>query len=478
MGAEERGDHVDGDPLGDPPGDAQHPQLGVEVEPVARLHLDGRDPAGRQRRGPGRRRRRAARRRTRRGWPAPWRRCRRPRPRCPRSRRPASRCSHSPARSPPNTRWVWQSTSPGVTSRPPADQVTAGRGLRRPRRRRARPRRCARPPPRWPRRPAVSVISRSHISAPRRWPPAARRPRRSPCGRRPRTTWRPATTTSVTSAAVAAATSIGTGSSGSTPASRTPSSPTAHRSAGSPGRSAAPAVAAASSAPGLVEAPAAGGQPLVQLDRAGLLEQVDDRVRVAADAQRAAGGGQRRGGADAVGQVALGGGAQAGGRAARPQQGDVAGGHVGAVHGRGGRAEHAVVVGQLGGRAAGGGQAGLVLGRLLGQVQVERHRRGRGPRRPRRPATPGSTARTLWTAAPTVTSGWAAATFSARAAQPLDVAVAEPALHRVERPRPRTRPAGSRCRAAPAGCRPAGPPRTRRRPCPPGGAGSGTRGRW
>ena len=54
-----------------------------------------------------------------------------------------------------------------------------------------------------------------------------------------------------------------------------------------------------------------GAQPLVQLHRPGLLEQVDHRVAVAAEAQRAAGVGQRPGRPDPVGQIPFGGGAEA-----------------------------------------------------------------------------------------------------------------------------------------------------------------------
>src|SRR6266496_2203688 len=128
-------------------------------------------------------------------------------------------------------------------------------------------------------------------------------------------------------------------------------------------------------------APASRGEALVQLQGAGLLEQVDDGVAVAADAQRAAGGGQRRGGADAVGQVALGGRAHADGRAGGAEAADVVVAEPGGVDRGGARTEHAAAVGQGRGRQSGDRQALVVLGALLGQVQVQR----RGPlRRPGR----------------------------------------------------------------------------------------------
>ena len=64
VGAEERRHDVDRDPLREPAGDPEHPQLGVEVEPVAGLDLERRHPAGGQAGRPRRRRRRAARPRT------------------------------------------------------------------------------------------------------------------------------------------------------------------------------------------------------------------------------------------------------------------------------------------------------------------------------------------------------------------------------------------------------------------------------
>ena len=53
MGAEEGGFHPHIARGGDPAGDAQHLDLGVDVEPVARLDLDDRDTLGDQRIGAG-----------------------------------------------------------------------------------------------------------------------------------------------------------------------------------------------------------------------------------------------------------------------------------------------------------------------------------------------------------------------------------------------------------------------------------------
>ena len=118
-------------------------------------------------------------------------------------------------------------------------------------------------------------------------------------------------------------------------------------------------------------AAALGGQALVELDRPGLLEQVDHGVAVRAQAEGAAGVGQRPGRPDPVGQVALGGRADAGGGAGGAEEGDVLVGEVGGVDGGGPRAQHPGRLGQGGRGAAGGGQAGLVLGPLLGQVEVQ-----------------------------------------------------------------------------------------------------------
>ena len=109
-------------------------------------------------------------------------------------------------------------------------------------------------------------------------------------------------------------------------------------------------------------AAALGLQPQVELHRARLLEQVDDRVAVAAERE------PRTRVPDAVGEVALGRRAHADRGLAqvvgRCQVGGVDRGRV--------RPERAVLGQQLHGRAARRGEAGLVLGALLGDVEVQR----------------------------------------------------------------------------------------------------------
>ena len=115
-------------------------------------------------------------------------------------------------------------------------------------------------------------------------------------------------------------------------------------------------------------------QPLVELDGAHLLEQVDHGVAVGAEGERAPGVVQRAAGADAVAEVALGGRAEAGvWSAAPPSRRDVVVGEVGGVHGGRARAEQrprrrAAAVGVTPYAA----QAGVVLGDLLGEVDVQR----------------------------------------------------------------------------------------------------------
>ena len=253
------------------------------------------------------------------------------------------------------------------------------------------------------------------------------------------TTWRPLATTEVTSAAVAANTRWSTASAGRAPARRTESRPDRDQVGQAAGGEAAGVPAEGVHArPGgrgqqvgrpVVAAPL-GGQPLVQLDRSGLLEQVDHGMAVGAEAERAAGVGQRPGRPDPVGQVALGGRAEAGGGAGGAEAGHVLAGEVGGVHGGGARAQHPGRGGQGGRGAAGGGEAGLVLGPLLGQVQVQggaaaggpgghgrhgrrvdrphavdggpdpRARAGRGGRRPARPSASASPSpKRTWTPA-------------------------------------------------------------------------------
>ena len=74
---------------------------------------------------------------------------------------------------------------------------------------------------------------------------------------------------------------------------------------------------------GVVAPALAAGEALVELDRAGLLEQVDGRVGVGAQRQAGARVGERPGRADAVGEVALGRRAQTAAAGGRAERGDV-----------------------------------------------------------------------------------------------------------------------------------------------------------
>ncbi len=124
------------------------------IQTVARLDFQRGHPLGQKviERGPGR-------------WPTarPHRRPASPRrmTRCPRRRarslhswRLSSRISNSRARSPPKTIWVWQSISPGVTSRPSRSSARGAGIFRRQIGLGPDPSGCARPPS--PRHPARS----------------------------------------------------------------------------------------------------------------------------------------------------------------------------------------------------------------------------------------------------------------------------------------------------------------------------------
>ena len=291
-----------------------------------------------------------------------------------------------------------------------------------------------------------------------------------------RTTWRPATTTSVTSAAVAAATSIGTGSSGvdaGQPHAVEPDGAQVGRLPGPQGRRRRwrrPAGPPGRCSP---------RRPVASRSSSSTARASSNRSATACESLPTGAGsrprpGRRPGRRRRPGRARWWGTGRPRCRCA--QQGDVAGGHVGAVHRGGGRAEHPVVVGQLGRGAAGGGQqASFSAGcsdrcRWSGTAGPGPGGDGAERRRVHRPDAVDRGAHGH------VGVGGRHLLGPGRPA--LDVAVAEPPLHRVERLARRSRPAGSRCRAAPAGCRPAGRPRTRRRPCPPAGGGSGTRARW
>lgn len=126
-------------------------------------------------------------------------------------------------------------------------------------------------------------------------------------------------------------------------------------------------------------APGAAAQALVQLHRAGLFEQVDHGVAVAAQGQRAARLLEADRGADAVGEVAFGGGAHAGAGGGAAEEGDVPVGEVGVVDAGGPRPQHPVVGEELGGGAAVRRLAGVVLGGLLREVDVQRRPALLGP---------------------------------------------------------------------------------------------------
>ena len=197
------------------PDEPQEPELLGHREPVAALHLDGGDALGEQAPGPGDRAAQSSVLVGRpRGWPAPWPGCPRPggrsRRRSPRRR---ARRTPPPARpGPRRARWVWESTSPGVTSRPAGVDLAGGGEVdsalrarrpgrssrpRRPSHRDARRRRGARrrtgPGRRWRERTAAwperaaAVVLESRGSS-RRAPgrrPAPRRSRRRRGGGRP-----------------------------------------------------------------------------------------------------------------------------------------------------------------------------------------------------------------------------------------------------------------------------------------------------
>ncbi len=155
-----------------------------------------------------------------------------------------------------------------------------------------------------------------------------------------------------------------------------------------------------------------GGQPLVHLEAAHLLERVDHRVAVAAERDPAAGVvPAAAAGTDAVGEVALGGRRDADVGAGGAEQLDVVVGQVRRVHDRGVRAEQVGLVQQPGRGDAVRREAGLVLARPA--------------RTGGRAAAPGPGRRAAARAAPPAPSGSPPGPSPARAAQRLGVAVAE-----------------------------------------------------
>ena len=160
-----------------------------------------------------------------------------------------------------------------------------------------------------------------------------------------------------------------------------------------------------------------------------------DRVAVGAEAERRPGVDQRPGRPDAVGEVAFGRGARSTRacrrrRAARVRLGQVGGVHGGRCGDRARRASSSSWVGVAAVRL----QAGLVLGPLLGEVDVQRDGVLAAPTRRPPGAARRRTARTEWTAAPTPRRrpgrGRSAST---RPAHAVGVAVAEPQLRPAQR---------------------------------------------
>ena len=172
-------------------------------------------------------------------------------------------------------------------------------------------------------------------------------------------------------------------------------------------------------------------QPLVHLEAAHLLERVDDRVLVGAEARA---GPPRRPG-PGPGRCRRRGRARSWGRStpstATAEQLDVVVGQVGGVDRAEPVAQQPGLVEQLGGRRAVEHLGGEVLGRLLADVGVHDAAAGqtsamaREVARAARPAPSGRPPR----------SGWSrpASRAATRVRPPVDVTVGEPALHLVER---------------------------------------------
>ncbi len=114
------------------------------------------------------------------------------------------------------------------------------------------------------------------------------------------------------------------------------------------------------------------GEPLAELNPAGLLEQIDHGLAVAPDGEHAARVGQIPRRADPVGQVGLRRGAAAHVTAQAAEQVDVAAGQMRRVHDSAARAERSGLRQHLGRGGPVCGQAGTVLRHLLGEVRVQR----------------------------------------------------------------------------------------------------------
>ncbi len=122
----------------------------------------------------------------------------------------------------------------------------------------------------------------------------------------------------------------------------------------------------------------ARGQPLVHLDGAGLGEHVDHGIAVRAQCQPRPGFAERHARPDAVGELGLGRRAEAHVRPCVAQRRDVVRRQVRGMDGRRARGPGAGLRQQRDRGQAGGGDALLVLGRLLRDVDVQRRVRQRG----------------------------------------------------------------------------------------------------
>ena len=314
---------------------------------------------------------------------------------------PAIRAANSSARSPAKIRWVWLSTKPGITQRPPASRcssrVGAGALDRDHRLVLDHERRVAHDPERplaelgivRDQEPDVVDRQRAHPRHRRdRFAQLARRRRarggrrrgrsrdrrRSP-GRRRRRRRAKTTDSSAVSAVV--------------PASRTPSSRTVTRSAAAPGSSrpasGQPSAACplAVAAPSSVAAPRRPRSPLARRSSSSIARASSNWSITACESDPSASDApasiERPGRADPVGEVALGGRAETAVAAALAEQRDVGAGQVGGVDRGEPRAERAGPLEHRDRRLAVGIEAGRVLGRLLGDVRVERAPVLRGP---------------------------------------------------------------------------------------------------
>ena len=116
----------------------------------------------------------------------------------------------------------------------------------------------------------------------------------------------------------------------------------------------------------------AGGEAFVELDRAGLFEQIDHGVAVGAEAEQPASRQQRGRRSDAVTEVTFGGGAEAHPRRRPVHVGDVLGRQVGGVYRRRPGPQRADIAQHRGRRGAMHRDALLDFAGLLGGMNVQR----------------------------------------------------------------------------------------------------------